>query len=60
MYFVPLLDYAKPQPGEVFWDLGCGAGRPLIAASLAFPQLKVVRGIELLGKLSTLADEIAV
>ena len=37
MYFVPLLDYAKPQPGEIFCDLGCGAGRPLIAASLAFP-----------------------
>ena len=48
MYFVPLLEYAKPQPGEVFWDLGCGAGKPLVTASLAFPQLKVCRGIELL------------
>ena len=36
-YFIPLLELAKPQPGEVFWDLGCGAGRPLFIASLAFP-----------------------
>ena len=59
MYFVPILEYAKPQPGEVFWDLGCGAGKPLLTASLAFPKLKVCRGIELLGKLATLAEEIS-
>ena len=36
-HFIPTLEYVKPQAGEVFWDLGCGAGRPLITASLAFP-----------------------
>ena len=38
-HFVAVLEYADPQPGEVFWDLGCGAGRPLVTASLAFPEL---------------------
>ena len=55
-YFIPLLDYANPKAGEVFWDLGCGAGKPLISASLSFPQLKVCRGIELLEKLASLAE----
>ena len=59
MYFIPILEYAKPKPGEVFWDLGCGAGKPLITASLAFPELKVCRGIELLENLVTLASQIA-
>ena len=39
LYFVPLLEYTKPKPGEVFLDLGCGAGKPLVTASLAFPEL---------------------
>ena len=60
MYFIPILEYAKPKLGEIFWDLGCGAGKPLITASLAFPELKVCRGIELLEKLADLAEEIAV
>ena len=47
-YFIPLLEYAKPKPGEVFYDLGCGAGKPLLTASLAFPKLKVCKGIEYL------------
>ena len=38
-HFIAVLEYAQPQPGEVFWDLGCGAGRPLVTASLAFPDL---------------------
>ena len=59
MYFIPLLEYAKPKAGEVFWDLGCGAGKPLITASLAFPELKVCRGIELLENLVNIAKKIA-
>ena len=59
MYFIPLLEYAKPKAGEIFWDLGCGAGKPLITASLAFPELKVCRGIELLENLVNIAKKIA-
>ena len=59
LYFVPLLEYVKPKPGEIFWDLGCGAGKPLITASLAYPELKVCKGIELLDNLVILGRQIA-
>jgi hypothetical protein len=36
-YFIPLFELVKPQPGELFWDIGCGAGRPLAIVSLNFP-----------------------
>jgi len=45
---MPLLELTKPQPGEIFYDLGCGGGRPLFIASLAFPFLKKCVGIEYL------------
>ena len=35
--FVPLFALAKPKEGEVFWDLGCGAGRAMVIAGLCFP-----------------------
>ena len=47
-HFVAALEFADPQPGEIFWDLGCGAGRPLVSASLAFPDLQACKGLELL------------
>lgn len=47
-HFVAALDLADPKPGEIFWDLGCGAGRPMVAASLAFPELGACKGAELL------------
>ena len=59
MHFIPLLEYIKPQPGDIFYDLGCGAGKPLLAASLAYPDLKVCKGIELLKGLSYIAEEVA-
>ena len=59
-YFIPLLDYVKPKPGEVFYDLGCGAGKPLLIASLAFPNLKICKGIEYLDGVASMASEIMV
>ena len=50
---------ASPKENQVFWDLGCGAGRPLITASLAYPKLKACKGIELLSDLTRLAKKIA-
>lgn len=55
-YFVPLLELAKPKEGDVFWDLGCGAGRPLAIASLCFPQFSKCVGVELLDGLFDIAD----
>ena len=54
-HFVAVLEYAEPQPGEVFWDLGCGGGRPLVTAALAFPDLRACKGLELLEQLTLLA-----
>ena len=56
-HFVAVLDYIKPQDGEVFWDLGCGTGRPMVAAALAYPRLAACKGVELLEQLVELADE---
>jgi len=36
-YFIPLIGLAKPKEGEVFWDLGCGTGKPMAIAALCFP-----------------------
>ena len=58
MHLVPLIDVAKPKPGEIFYDLGCGAGRPVITTALAFPYLKVCKGIEFLEGLTSLAQEV--
>ena len=49
--FLPILNTLRPLPKEKFYDIGCGAGRPLVAASLAYP-LVVSVGIELLANLA--------
>mmetsp|Transcript_33015 Transcript_33015/g.32724 ORF Transcript_33015/g.32724 Transcript_33015/m.32724 type:complete len:228 (+) Transcript_33015:797-1480(+) len=48
VHMAPVFSLCDPQPGEVFWDLGCGAGKCMIAAALAFPELKKCCGVELL------------
>ena len=58
-YFIPLFELAKPKEGEIFWDIGCGAGRPLAIVSLNFPQLKKCFGVELLEGLYDLAKSSA-
>lgn len=45
-YFYPILQICRPQKGEVFWDIGCGACKPMIIAALCFPQFKAVKGVE--------------
>ena len=57
-YFIPLLNIAAPKQGEVFWDLGCGAGRPLFIASMVFPQFKECHGVEFLEGLYLMANQI--
>ena len=59
MHFIPLLEYVKPAAGDIFYDLGCGAGKPLLVASLAYPDLKVCKGIELLQGLTDIAEKVS-
>ena len=51
VHMAPVLGLCMPQPGEVFWDLGCGAGKCMVAMGLLYPQLKKVCGVEFLDKL---------
>jgi len=54
--FYSLLKSIDPKPGEVFYDLGCGSGRAILAATLHFDLSKVC-GIEYLPGLCALANE---
>lgn len=56
--FIPMVDFAKPQPGEIFFDMGCGSGQPLMVAALAFPKLAKCVGVELLVNLATLGQKV--
>jgi hypothetical protein len=48
VHIAKVLDITLPKAGEVFVDLGCGTGKCVVAAALAYPQLAEVRGIELM------------
>ncbi|OGT53198.1 MAG: hypothetical protein A3E84_01030 [Gammaproteobacteria bacterium RIFCSPHIGHO2_12_FULL_42_13] len=54
--FITILDKAQPQSGDVFYDLGCGAGKAIFTAALAFDLSKSI-GIELLPRLCELANK---
>jgi predicted RNA methylase len=49
-----LLQKLSPQPNQVFYDLGSGSGKAVIAAKLCFPQL-IVKAIELIPELHQLS-----
>lgn len=34
---LPLLQFVNPKPGETLYDLGCGSGRVMMVAAMAFP-----------------------
>ena len=53
--FFTILDKVKPQPREIFYDLGCGSGKAVFAAALFF-DLSKAYGIELLPALYTIAN----
>lgn len=54
---ISILDMCEIKPGEVFWDLGCGTGKCLLAAALLHPELSAVKGVELLESLYTACCE---
>ena len=54
--FFELLKFVEPQPGEVFYDLGCGTGKTVFAAALLY-DLSKSSGIELLPKMFQVCDK---
>jgi SAM-dependent methyltransferase len=48
--FLALLSLARPQPHQHFYDLGCGIGKTVWAASMTFPFEKCI-GVERLREL---------
>lgn len=40
--FLAILDIVKPREGELFVDLGSGAGRAVLASSCGFPEFSKV------------------
>lgn len=47
LYFGMLLEKVNPQPGEIFADLGSGAGKAVFTTALLYPGIKAV-GVEIL------------
>jgi trans-aconitate methyltransferase len=55
--FRALIDEARPQPGEVFYDLGSGTGKPVILSALLYPFSRLV-GIERVADLAAAARRV--
>lgn len=54
--FADMLTVVKPQSGEVFYDLGCGAGKAIFAMALLYDNIEC-HGVELLKPLCHLCRE---
>lgn len=54
--FIFALDQARVKPGDIFYDLGCGSGKAVATAAMAFPFSKVI-GVEYLPGLHELASK---
>lgn len=55
--FVEILTRTKPQPDEIFYDLGSGTGKAVITASLTFPFSRCI-GIEKLKELYDVSEQV--
>lgn len=55
--FAEILSMAKPQPNEIFYDLGCGSGKAVFTAAIVYDYLQV-RGVEYLKPLYELCLEL--
>jgi hypothetical protein len=58
LYFIDLLKTVYTKKGGVFWDLGSGAGKALIAAALGYNSFDKICGVEQLEGLYTVSIEI--
>lgn len=55
LYFMDLLRFARAKQGGVFWDLGSGAGKALVAAALGWNSFSRICGVEELEGLHSLS-----
>lgn len=57
--FAQILELAQPKSGEIFYDLGCGAGKPVFIAALIYDLAKAcgVEKLESLYKLCITLNE---
>jgi SAM-dependent methyltransferase len=55
--FIATLEVAQPKSGEIFYDLGSGAGKAVFTAALAF-EFKACKGIELVPALFRLSCQL--
>ena len=47
-YSISMFHALNPKKNDVFYDIGCGSGKPLIQAALAFNDVfSVCKGIEI-------------
>lgn len=56
--FIALLSLAKPDENTIFYDLGCGVGKAVLACAMVYPIRKSV-GIEILPPLYSKACQLA-
>lgn len=55
--YVGILARLKMQPGQVFWDLGCGDAKPVVLAAMFYPDLKECKGVEYMPELANSAKK---
>ena len=48
VHMAPIFELCMPKDGEVFWDLGCGAGKCMAAMALLYPTMAKIAGVEFL------------
>ena len=48
----PVFALCCPKADDIFWDIGCGAGKCLVAVALLYPQFRAICGVEYLEQLS--------
>lgn len=57
LHFVALLRLASKEVGQVFWDLGCGTGKAMVAAAMSENGFRQICGVELLEGLHKVASK---
>eukprot|EP00826_Nyctotherus_ovalis_P049655 TRINITY_DN6018_c0_g3_i2.p1 TRINITY_DN6018_c0_g3~~TRINITY_DN6018_c0_g3_i2.p1 ORF type:complete len:357 (+),score=99.51 TRINITY_DN6018_c0_g3_i2:580-1650(+) len=57
LHFIALLRLASKETGQVFWDLGCGTGKAMVAAAMSENDFREICGVELLEGLHKVASK---